>query len=169
MADETQGAEGEAEPPKGKTQLSPEQLFRLDLACKPLAEVFDFPPYLVGSVNNGPGFRDVDVRVLIKDKPYDHLVKAFGGRDALTFLGFAVAAYLREMTGLPIDFQFQRQSDANELFPTKPGQVRNSLGTRDLSAWTGDATPDTWRPRVIPPSSPDPSEQPAQGDGGEGA
>lgn len=129
--------------------LSPVELFRLDLACKPLAQIFDFPPYLVGSVGQRPDFRDVDVRLILKDKRYDRLVKAVGHQGVI-FLGFAISAYLRDATGLPVDFQFQRMTEANELHG---GGYRNSLGTRELSdergriSWTGDATPLTYKPK----------------------
>lgn len=131
-----------------KFQLSPEQLFRLDLACKPLVDAFgdEAPPYLVGSVSERPDFRDVDVRMILRDKKWDRVEKALGPK-AFTFLSFTVAGYLREATGLPVDFQFQRLSDANELHEGS----RNPLGRRSLDAWTGDATPRTWRPPVEAP------------------
>lgn len=125
-----------------KLALSPEQLFRLDLACKPLVDAFGHPPYLVGSVNVKSAPRDVDVRLILPDRVYDKTAKALGA-DALTFLGFAIAGYLRAASGLPVDFQIQRQSDANELHGTGTG--RNPLGLRSLSNWTGDATPRTYR------------------------
>lgn len=122
--------------------LSPPMLHRLDLACKPIADLFPFGsgPYLVGSVQErtaGPS-SDVDIRLILADKNYDRLMK--GTPDGFaTLLDFALSAYLRELTGLPIDFQVQRRTEANERHA---GKQRNPLGRRRLNNWLGDARPE---------------------------
>lgn len=128
---------------KRKLQLSPEQLFRLDLACQPIRQAFNATPYLVGTVTETRDFRDVDVRLILEDKQYDKISKALGKR-AITFLGFAIGRYLCDATGLPIDFQLQRMTEANERYgqPDGPGTSRNPLGTRSLLNWPGDARPE---------------------------
>jgi hypothetical protein len=122
--------------------LSPPMLHRLDLACHHIAKCFGFGtgPYLVGSVQErkaGPG-SDVDVRLILADKQYDRLMKGTPEGFA-TLLDLALGAYLRELTGLPIDFQVQRMTEANERHA---GLQRNPLGRRQLTAWIGDARPE---------------------------
>lgn len=119
--------------------LYPSLLFRLDLACKPIAEAFGTEPYLVGSLQErtaGPR-SDVDVRLILSDKKYDRLIRTPQMR---TMLDLAFSAYLAEMTGLPVDFQIQRMTQANE----HKGQ-RNPLGRRSLASWVGDAAPSEWK------------------------
>jgi hypothetical protein len=122
--------------------LSPPMLHRLDLACKHIREVFGGfnGPYLVGSVQErtaGPG-SDVDLRLILDDEVYDALMA--GTPDGFaTLLDFALAAYVRELTGLPIDFQVQRQTEANDKHA---GKQRNPLGGRHLTNWVGDARPE---------------------------
>lgn len=120
--------------------LSPPVLHRLDLACKPLVEVFGPHVYLVGSVQHrtaGAG-SDVDVRLILSDKKYDRLMFDRPAGYA-TLLDFAIGAYLRELTGMPIDFQIQRRTEANARHP---GKQRNPLGGRRLTNWIGDARPE---------------------------
>lgn len=120
--------------------LSPPVLHRLDLACKPISEVFGAfnGPFLVGSVQErtaGPD-SDVDLRLILDDEVYDALMDGTPPGFA-TLLDFALSAYVREHTGLPIDFQIQRMTEANERHT---GQ-RNPLGRRRLTNWIGDARP----------------------------
>lgn len=119
------------------SSLSPPMLFLLDLACKPITEAFGVKPYLVGSVQErtaGPR-SDVDVRLILDDEAYDALVTS---PELRTMLDLAFSAYLRGITGLPIDFQIQRQTDTNG----KHNKPRNPLGCRPLAAWVGDSAPD---------------------------
>lgn len=118
---------------RAASYLSPHEMFRLDLACKPIAEAFGCP-YLVGSVHDKPDFRDVDVRLVLDDDEYDRLITSPAER---TMLSVAFTSYLREATGLPIDFGIQRRTEANAAHPT----WRNPLGVRHLGNWTGDAAP----------------------------
>lgn len=115
--------------------LSPPMLFRLDLACKPIAEAFGVEPYLVGSMQErtAGALSDVDVRLILPDKKYDQLIKT---PEMRTMLDLAFSGYLRDMTGLPVDFQIQRRTQANERHK---GKQRNPLGGRTLTAWVGDS------------------------------
>jgi hypothetical protein len=85
----------------------------------------------------GPG-SDVDVRLILIDEHYDSLMAGTPPGYA-TLLDFALSAYLREMTGLPVDFQIQRMTEANERHA---GKQRNPLGSRELTNWIGDARPE---------------------------
>lgn len=118
--------------------LSPRQMFLLDLASKPIWEAFDGGVYHVGTSAARGEYRDVDVRAILADKRYDRLVKAIGS-DAVAFLGLAIGQYLASMTGLPIDFQIQRQTEANAKHG---GKVRNPVGLRSLADFEGDAARD---------------------------
>lgn len=80
---------------------------------------FGEPPYHVGSSLTNKQWRDVDVRLILDDDTY---VAMFGDpRTAHTngkwvALCLAFSALGRQMTGLPIDFQIQQQSQANEQY-----------------------------------------------------
>ena len=114
-----------------KLSLSTLELHELDEACKPIFEGFDTPPYLVGSAGERPDFRDVDVRLILGDKEYDAL---FDSRPHLwALLSRVIATYLRARTGLPIDFQIQRRTDAN----ARHKKSRNALGLRNLDLYAG--------------------------------
>jgi hypothetical protein len=75
--------------------------------------------FLVGSVLERPDFRDVDVRTIMADEVYDRLFPGGeSGTDSDAFwslLCTAIGGYLSQATGLPIDFQIQRMTEANLL------------------------------------------------------
>jgi hypothetical protein len=83
---------------------------------------FGTPPYLVGSALAGKVWRDVDVRLILADEEYE----ALGLGDPLpsralrngkwVALCLAFSALGRQMTGLPIDFQIQQQTQANKAY-----------------------------------------------------
>lgn len=117
--------------------LSGVDLMRLNDACIRIREAFGDPPYLVGSVNDKPDFRDVDVRSILADDEFDALFK--NNEFLWSLLCMSVSEYLRSATGLPVDYQVQKMSVANEKFPGA-GQ-RNALGmSARLYAGGGDAT-----------------------------
>ena len=99
------------------------------------------PPYLVGTATERPDWRDVDLRVIMPDDEFDHLFVS--GKDDFPgglwgLLCLSVGQYLSDMTGLPIDFQIQRMTEANEKFR---GKERNPMGHGfRLYAGGGDAT-----------------------------
>ena len=122
-------------------QLSTLGLHELDEACRPFVQAFGEHPYLVGSANTRPDFRDVDVRLVLPDDEYDALFAARPGLWAL--LSRLGTSFLRTRTGLPVDFQVQRQTEANAKYGDLGKTPRNSLGTRNLLDYAGggDATP----------------------------
>lgn len=100
-----------------------------------LKDVFvkSYGPFHVGSSLSSPTFRDVDVRQILPDEVYDKLAELLD----IEQLGIAFSLYGQKMTGLPIDYQVQRMSDANSEYST----VRSSLAikmTRKFEA--GDAS-----------------------------
>lgn len=139
------GTDTPAVPTKPKVRsasyLSPHQMHRLDLACLPIRKAFpEHGPYLVGSVLERADFRDVDVRVILLDKQWDRM---FGKGEAETDGGAhqdarwlavcsAFSHWLSDVSGLPVDFQIQRMTEANAN-PGNEGKFRNPLGVR---AWT---------------------------------
>lgn len=122
---------------RAASYLTTASFARLNEACKVVHEAFGDPPYLVGSALEKAEFRDVDLRTILDDEEWDAL---FAGRQrvwALFCLG--VSQYLSDVTDLPIDFQVQRMTEANEKFG---GRMRNPMGTTArLFAGGGDATP----------------------------
>lgn len=98
-----------------------------------LYEAFGTPAYHVGSSmpGKGPGWRDVDVRLMLDDEVYEAM--GFGDpkrpHDNARWVAFTLAftALGRQMTGLPIDFQIQQTSRANEV---EGNAARNAIGIR---------------------------------------
>lgn len=109
---------------------------RLNYACAPITEAFGRPPYIVGSSVDKNDYRDVDVRSILPDEMFD----AIFGQGRLFFWSLfcmGVTEYLTKVTGLPIDYQVQRMTEANEKFDGP----RNPIGTRSRPfAGGGDAT-----------------------------
>lgn len=86
-----------------------------------IRDYFGHVPYHVGSSLKTKDWRDVDVRLILPD---DEFTEQFGNdRSAetnpkLAAVTLAFAALGKQMTGLPIDFQIQPQTWANEQYPT---------------------------------------------------
>lgn len=111
--------------------------FALEQAAKILCEAFDdddgpFGIYVVGSCLDRPDWRDVDVRMIMSDEafgklfPKAQLINAaweFDPRWCL--MAVTISAWLRERTGLPIDFQIHPMTWANERNKGKP---RHAIG-----------------------------------------
>lgn len=117
--------------------LNPRQFWLLDEACKPINEAFgDYGCYHVGTSAEveRAEYRDVDVRFIMSDEQYDKLLDAIGV-NGISFLGLSIGNHMAMTTHLPIDFQIQAQSLANELHGHK---FRNPLGVRSLANYQGD-------------------------------
>lgn len=96
------------------------EAFRLNQACRIVVEAYGVNLYLVGSSLERRDFRDVDLRCILPDAEYDALFPGIGDcgwRDARwSLLCTAISQYLSSQSGLPVDFQFQRQTQANEMY-----------------------------------------------------
>lgn len=97
--------------------------------------VFGSMPYHVGSsLELKTGWRDVDVRVILTDQEYQQWdlgdPKDPHSNGKWVALCLAFSALGRELTGLPIDFQIQQMTLANEQFPDS--QKRSALGLTPL-------------------------------------
>lgn len=121
------------------TYLSRVQLLALETACVTIYEALttehdDAMPYLVGTALVKPDFRDVDVRVMVADDRYDRLdVREW------RLLNLTTSAWLTQVTGLPVDFQIQRLSEANAAHS---GRRQPLAMTPIISHFPGDAEPE---------------------------
>jgi len=109
--------------------------FNLNHACAVLLEAFpraNVGCYLVGSALVRRDHRDVDVRLMLSDEEYDRMFRVSGGyMDALwSLMCTTISLWLSQQTGLPIDFQIQRTSNANAEYPQGPSRAgeRQPLG-----------------------------------------
>lgn len=85
-----------------------------------LRDAFAAMPYHVGSSIYGKTWRDVDVRLMLDDDRFDALFPGYAayrqGDAWWSLLCSAISELGRRRTGLPIDFQVQRTTEANEMF-----------------------------------------------------
>ncbi len=130
LEDKMKYNEAKAVPAKAYAHyLTVNQYFDLDHACKILSQTFHYNVYLVGSVLTKPNFRDVDLRCMLEDEDYDKLFmspyKDLNCDHMRQVMNISISAWLKSVTGLPIDFQFQKTSEANKEYPK---QKRSCVG-----------------------------------------
>lgn len=108
-------------------------IFALELECKHINAAFGgFGCYLVGSALQRPDWRDVDVRHIMSDEEFDKLFPGTRANGTWEFdprwllITTAISERLSRVTGLPVDFQFQPQTHANE----RHKGARNAIGLR---------------------------------------
>lgn len=109
-------------------------IFRLELACKQVNDAFGehHGCYLVGSALQRPDWRDVDVRFIMDDEAFDREFPGTRKNRTWEFdpkwllLTTSIARFLSDASGLPVDFQFQPQTHANE----RHKGPRDALGLR---------------------------------------
>lgn len=102
---------------------------------------FGYTPYHVGSsLTEKTRYRDVDVRLILPD---DEFIVYFGDWTKAGWEGpklymwqFAWSMFGKYLTRLPIDFQIQAQTDANESYS---GPRSALLLTADDLAFVGDS------------------------------
>lgn len=106
--------------------------FKLSHACLVINQAFEsgFGCYLVGSAITRKDYRDVDVRMILDDAEFDRLFPGAseGGVQYCALWSLmctSFSLYLSQVSGLPVDFQIQKQSVANAL-PDKT--ERQALG-----------------------------------------
>jgi hypothetical protein len=111
--------------------LGAPEFYNLNAACLLVTEAFrgiSFGTFHVGSSITRRDYRDVDVRCIMRDDEFERMfaAKRGGWSNALwSLMCVAISAWLKERTGLPIDFQIQSQTEANGDYPN--GE-RNALG-----------------------------------------
>jgi hypothetical protein len=94
-------------------------VFALEQACLQLNQAFGgFGCYVVGSSLERPDWRDVDVRFILADDEFAALFPRAGQHwehdPRWLLMTVAISERLSKVRGLPIDFQFQPQTHANE-------------------------------------------------------
>lgn len=116
--------------------VGPPAIFKLQQACRLLNEAWShldsFGVYLVGSCLERPDWRDVDVRMIMRDDAFRAEFPDVASIDDASWehdpkwllLTVAISEWLAAQTGLPIDFQFQPQSHANKWH----GGARQAMG-----------------------------------------
>ena len=124
------------EEPKAKkiNYVGAPAIFALELACQQINDAFgDYGCYLVGSCLERPDWRDVDVRYIMKDEAFEALFPSANINPATweqdprwLLLITSISSWLRSATGLPVDFQIQTQTHANERHKGN----RSALGMR---------------------------------------
>jgi hypothetical protein len=90
--------------------------YSLNQACSIVNRALDgFGCYLVGSSLERRDYRDVDVRFIMSDEAYDRMFWGNGGwlNPLWSLMCTSISLWLSEQTKLPIDFQIQRQTQAN--------------------------------------------------------
>lgn len=117
--------------------------FELHAACHVINRAFGATCYQVGSSLERPDFRDVDVRLILDDAVFDALfgnVREGASWELSPFwivICTGVTFWLRQQTGLPVDFQIQPMTHANEKHPG----TRQPLGIFpkfDAPAWRNE-------------------------------
>lgn len=85
------------------------QFRTVDDWCGHVRRMFDTAPILVGSSNTRPDWRDIDIRLVMADGQFDTL----DGIVSVVRLNHVVSLWGTAATGLPIDFQVQRRTEAD--------------------------------------------------------
>lgn len=107
--------------------------FALQQACQHVNQAFDsYGCYVVGSALERKDWRDIDVRMIMADEEFYKLFPdampngnwEFDSRWLL--MTISISQWLSKMSGLPVDFQFQPQTHANEYHKG----LRNAVGLR---------------------------------------
>jgi len=108
----------------------------LNRAVAPIERALDpLGIFLVGSCLARVDYRDVDVRAIMADEAYDRMFSFNAMTDVDAFWSLlceGTSAYLERATGLPIDFQIQRMSDANSKHEGPRNALTGAAG-RDYS------------------------------------
>jgi hypothetical protein len=91
-------------------------------------DAFGTLPYLVGSASRSKEWHDVDVRLLLDDDAYEAWFgKPRNPDDKRAAMELAFSVFGERLTGLPIDFQIQQQTYANEHYR----EERHALGIEE--------------------------------------
>lgn len=108
-------------------------MLHLEAFGREVHDAFGEFPYLVGSAARGKEWRDVDVRLMLPDDEFESLFPLHRKPDRQDGKWGLICAALSELarmrTGLPVDFQIQKTSWANERY----SGVRHALGIHDCN------------------------------------
>ncbi len=104
--------------------------YNLNMVCGQFKGLFNnYGVFLVGSSLEKKDYRDVDLRCIIADVDY---VSLFGNDEENPpmrwhLICVSLSEYVKNRTGLPVDFQIQSMSFANKKFPIEL-YPRNAIG-----------------------------------------
>ena len=134
-----------SEPKRKVTHIGAPACFALEQVCKQVREAFSDPDeyvgmFVVGSCLERADWRDVDVRMMMSDKAFARLFPnaildhgaAWEFDPRWILLTVSISKWMSEQTGLPIDFQFQTMTYANEKHKGR----RHSVGLRYVTGPT---------------------------------
>jgi hypothetical protein len=118
-------------PRKKYNYIGAPAVFALELALRHVTEAYNCTAcYIVGSALERPNWRDVDVRMIMDDEDF---AKNFPDAEQhpehdakWLLLTVAISEWLSKQSGLPVDFQFQAQTHANDYHKG----TRNAAGFR---------------------------------------
>ena len=111
--------------------------FALELACRQINEAFGgWGCYVVGSSLDRQDWRDVDVRLIIEDPDFyelfpDAQVNCWEQDPRWLLMTVSISAWLKGVTCLPVDFQIQPRTHANERHKGKRSAVGLRIGKRN--------------------------------------
>jgi|SRR5579872_1122189 len=104
-------------PMKRANFIGAPEFYNLQCACAILNQAFGYNNYLVGSSLVRRDFRDVDIRCILDDEEFDRLFPGHPKNPSLdafwSIICAAISEWLAKRTGLAIDFQIQRRTEAN--------------------------------------------------------
>ncbi len=109
------------------------QFIELRFACAIVKGTFTegFGMYLVGSALKRRDWRDVDVRHIIADaefvQRFGEYIEPYDRNKFLRAFNPGVSAWMSAAAKLPVDYQVQPITKANELYPSE-SNPRNGLG-----------------------------------------
>lgn len=113
-----------SEPRRKGIYIGAPACFALELACRQLNEAFGFAGnygtniYIVGSVLERADWRDADVRLILDDEDFAKLfpnaAQHWESDPRWLIMTVSISAWLKQLTGLPVDFQFQPRAHAND-------------------------------------------------------
>jgi hypothetical protein len=107
-------------------------IFALEMACQHINDALGgYGCYLVGSALERQDWRDVDIRYILSDEEFSNLFPSVDGRSwehdsRWLLLTISISEWLSKVSGLPVDFQIQPQTHANE----RHSGPRNAMGLR---------------------------------------
>lgn len=87
----------------------------LDMWARTIAEAWGRTPLVVGSSLRSKQWRDVDVRLVLPDAEYEALTGSMypvPHNHRVEVLNAAFSLWAQQVTGLPVDFQFQSHTEA---------------------------------------------------------
>ena len=117
------------------TYLLQSEFERLEEWCRKVRRLFKRAPYLVGSSIERADYRDVDLRLILDDEDFD---ANWAELDRVRYMNRAISIWGQQETGLPIDFQIQRHTEANAQFKG----LRNPMGVRNWQTIPTSGVPD---------------------------